>query len=109
MIQKLRRHRFTVALPTALVMAALALTVPLLDAEPHGAVPSFQADGAGAGYLDHDHSVCIQHGASPWSPVHQTGVLAPVPVRDTDPPPPARRCHDPSHSGPFQPRAPPIA
>jgi hypothetical protein len=109
MFRELRRLRTVVALPMMLVMAALAFGVPLLDAEPHPPTPSVQADGAMAGYPDHDHGVCILYGASPWSPAPRADIPAPVLVWMAESPPWSRQCHDPSHSARFHARAPPVA
>ena len=109
MIRKTRRLRPLVALPVAVVMAGLAFSVPLLDAGPHGATPSFQAEGHGTAYLDHDHSICVQHSASPWSPAAETQIPRPLLVRARVDAPPVQRSPARFRRTSFRPRAPPIA
>lgn len=109
MIDSLRRVRPFVAAPIAVVMLALTLSVPLLDSGVRGDDPSFRADSHAAGYVGHDHSVCVQYGASAWSPAIETRLSGSPLVREIADPPSVVPSAARSPDTPFQPRGPPIA
>ncbi len=60
------RFASVVVLLTALPAATVA--VPLLDLGQDPGRLAAGAPGTAAGYLDHHHGVCLQHGAAGWSP-----------------------------------------
>lgn len=72
MVQRSGRPRALVALATAAILVALSAGVPLLDA---GGVPGWgrgSHEGPAPGQVDHDHTLCLQHGATAWSPAPAT-------------------------------------
>ena len=67
MIQRSQRFRRIVASTTAAVVLALGLGVPLLDsgmALGHVSIAAEQVEG---GFGDHDHGICVHHGATTWA------------------------------------------
>jgi hypothetical protein len=109
MIHQLRRMRRGLALPIAMTMGALALSVPLLDAGPRGELPSLQAEGHPAGSGGHDHSICVLHGSSPWSATEEAHQASPVLTREAREGLPPHPLQARPHLTSSRPRAPPIA
>jgi hypothetical protein len=109
MIDQLRRMRRAIALPIAVVMGTLAFSVPLLDAGPRGELPSVQADDYAPSSAGHDHSICVLHGASPWSAADEEQVALPLLASDGSEASPVHRIHASFPLASTQPRAPPSA
>lgn len=101
--------RRMIAVPIALVMGTLAFSVPLLDAGPRGELPSVQAEGHAASATGHDHSICVLHGASPWSAAEEAQVAPGLLANDRRDAPPVHRSHARASLASTQPRAPPFA
>lgn len=103
-----RAIRAPVAVVTAVVLMALSVAVPLLDQGRHGGGVALAETGAPAGYVDHHHGVCLQHGAAAWSPARGADLPAGVLVQESDTPRDAARNAGRSAGSPHHPRAPPL-
>ena len=103
-----RAWRARVAATVAVVVTALTVAVPLLDRGEAPGVVAFSEPGATPGYVEHDHSVCLQHGQSAWQPVAVTELPAERFVRQADSPCRAIIRSRGAPASPHHSRAPPI-
>lgn len=81
-----RVMRARVAATTAVVVTALSVAVPLLDRGQDPDALAFSERGAPIGYVEHNHSVCLQHGQAVWTPVAAAELPAQRFVRQEDSP-----------------------
>lgn len=72
--------RAAVATAVIALLGALAVAVPLLDVVADGG-PYAVSASQDTGRLDHDHRICLQHGAMAW--LAGVGASAPVEARPT--------------------------
>lgn len=107
MIRPTRRLRAFVATLTAAVVMALTVAVPLLDQGRGGAPTRISESGTPAGYVDHDHAVCLQYGATAWSPAEGADAPSELFVREDDPVRDAARRTDRAFRSLYHSRAPP--
>ena len=81
-----RRLRATVAATTMVVVTALGVAVPLLDRGWDAGGLALSEPGHPAGYVDHNHDVCVQHSATAWSSAAATELPSERFVRQADAP-----------------------
>lgn len=103
-----RRFQATIAAGLMVAVTALSVAVPLMDRGRELGMRSLTEPGAAPGYVDHHHSVCVQHGAAAWSPVGETPLPSARLVREDDAPAlVVHRTGSAARSLPFS-RAPPL-
>jgi len=66
--------RTLVALAMAVVLIALSVGVPLLDLGWNADRVAIGTEGTAPGFVDHDHAICLQYGATAWSAATATGI-----------------------------------
>ncbi|MGK7312083.1 MAG: hypothetical protein ACN0LA_07555 [Candidatus Longimicrobiales bacterium M2_2A_002] len=102
-----RRFQAMIAAGLMVAVTALSVAVPLLDRGRELGTRAFTEPGAATGYVDHHHSVCVQHGAAAWYPVGETPLPSARLVREDDASAPVlRRTACTARTLPFS-RAPP--
>lgn len=68
MVQRSGRSRRLLAAVTAVVLVVLSTGMPLLDAGGPTGWDAAPHEGGAPGQVDHDHTLCLQHGATAWAP-----------------------------------------
>ena len=103
-----RAWRARTAATVAVVATALTVAVPLLDRGRDPGALAFSEPGANPGYVEHNHSVCLQHGQATWQPVAAAELPAERFVRQEDSPCRAVVRSAGVAASPHHPRAPPL-
>lgn len=102
-----RAIRASVAALAVIVLTGLSVAVPLLDQGRDPGALAVSEPGTPAGYVDHDHAICLQHGAAAWSPAMGAELPSERLVPETDTPVPADERASHSFRRLPQSRAPP--
>lgn len=79
-----RTARARIAAITVAVLTALSVAVPLLDRGRDPGTLALAEPGTPLGQVDHDHAVCLLHGAAVWSPAAGTDLPSERLVAEAD-------------------------
>lgn len=83
-----RPFRAMVAATMMVVGVTLSALVPMLDRGRDPDALAFTEPGQSTGYVQHDHGVCVQHGAAAWTAAAMAELPAANLVRAADSPHP---------------------